>query len=144
MPFSPRIAQLKGQRVNIRPEYGYGWALTDDCKLVEALAEVPSPFYASIVDLLFDGDIVRGLLGKVDVLISERRFGWVYLGARSDSIVSLENSVVGCNILLSDSPIYLVDGIKFPDPSQVRSESRLELRGLGVVSLEAQLEGLFK
>jgi hypothetical protein len=137
MPFSKDSVTLVGMTLSIEPKYGWGWRLTEGDKLLEVLKKVPEAFQAEVVDVLFDMEIARALLGKIHVEIVGRDFFWGYFRPHTDSTIDLRKRSVGCDILLSDTRPYHSQEVKYPDPRQVWSAG-LQLRGYGEVALSPE------
>jgi len=133
MPFAADTDKLVGKRILIATEFGFGWLLIEGGYYKELT--VPAPFEAEIVKILFDGEVARGILGKCNAIVGGRQCTWAYCLPHTDLEVDLRVKTIGCNLVLSNQPLYLSDAVKYPDPAQVVTLSEWQIRGFGRVKL---------
>jgi hypothetical protein len=118
----------------VNPGEGHGW-LVIGIEPVPQQIQFPNPFQTIIYECLFDKDVIRGLVASCKVNIQGHDYIWAYFLPRTDSIVSLVEKSVGCNILLAKTKPYLSGSVQFPNPEQICVDSTPHIRGYARIEL---------
>jgi hypothetical protein len=134
MPFSKTSSALIGRKLNFKPHCGNTWMLCVTGTPPVDL-ETPDEFDFVLRDVLFDQGEARVLIAELLVIISDQKYTWGALIARSDYFVNLEQESVHCNLILSKSKPSISQRHPYHDPSFVSANSEPYVRGFGVLSL---------
>lgn len=137
MPFSTDSFAMIGEKLKVKPIHGNGWVLYGRARLLQDL-EVPVPFEAELIDVLFDCGEARILICDVDLVLAGNRFRWGALIARADPVIDLRRESVPCNMMFSKERPTIQGDKPYPDPAFVSPNAVPYVRGFGIVSWGTQ------
>lgn len=134
MSFAKTTVRLVGQPLQVNPEIGFGWVLVGEDRIVEEIPMLEA-FRVKLDDVLFEATEARAVLSAINLEIAHCQFSWACFIPRTTSKINLQRQSVGCNVFFSAAKPYLSSNATYPDPDQIRSESKIHIRGYARISL---------